>query len=149
MLSGSLNVRFQGQGGHRRCEESPLVTPKLTCGSGQALPADAQTPAKLSILRTPSNSCLGDHSVTDLNLVCEFAPQKLIDEPCDFRFIAEESTQRCSLEYEGANTVLGDHGSRGRLLGQKGDLTNEVAFLQVRDLTTGDSHSHMARANEE
>ena len=95
------------------------------------------------------NRCRGDQCVTDLDLVCEFASQKLIDEPCDFRFIAEEPTELGSLEYERAHAVLGNHGSRGRLLGQKSDLANEVAFLQVRDLTTGDRDSHMARANEE
>ena len=91
-------------------------------------------------LQELSNRCRGDQCVTDLDLVCEFASQKLIDEPCDFRFMAEEPTQHGSFEYEGADAVLGAHGSRSWLLGQKGDLTNEVAFLQVRD--PGMCHSH-------
>ena len=82
-------------------------------------------------------------------LLGEFASQKLIDKARYFRVIAEKLVEFGPLEDERSNAVLGNDGRCGRLLGQKSDFADEVALLNVRDLTSRDSDFQMAPANKE
>jgi hypothetical protein len=87
--------------------------------------------------------------VAGLDLLGEFASQKLIDKARYFRFIAEELVEFGPVEDERSHAILGNDGRCGWLLGQESDFADEVALLQVRDLTSRDSDLHMARANKE
>ena len=93
--------------------------------------------------------CFGDTDVADLDLLGEFASQKLINKARYFRFIAEELVEFGPLEDERSHAIIGNDGRSGWLLGQESDFADEVALLQVRDLTSRDSDLHMARANKE
>ena len=105
--------------------------------------------AKPSISITSSKRCLGDTDVADLDLLGEFASQKLIDKAHYFRFIAEELVEFGLLEDERSHAILGNDGRCGWLLGQESDFADEVALLHVRDLRSCDSDLCVTLANKE
>jgi hypothetical protein len=80
--------------------------------------------------------------------LCKLAPQELIDQARDFRFVAEELIELGSFENERPHLALGDHRRSGRLFRQERDLSDEIASFQMRHLAACDRHSDAASANE-
>ncbi len=104
--------------------------------------------SELADERSNKSGCGRDQAVADLYLVGELATEKLIDQASNFRFIAEELTERASVEGERPNVALGYHCRCGRLFGQERHLADEVASFQMRHFAVGDRHSDAASANE-
>src|SRR5262249_20925496 len=90
-----------------------------------------------------------DQPVAHLDLLRELTTEKLIDQTGDVGLVAEKVVEVIPTEDKATHSVLGSHGGSCRLRRQEGGFTDEVAFLQMRDLTTGDRDFHPAGANEE
>ena len=90
-----------------------------------------------------------EQPVADLDLVGEFAAEKLVDQTGNFRLFFEELPELPAAKGESPHVAFGDHRRGGPLVGQERDLAHEAALLQERDLAAPDHDSGAARANEE